>query len=69
MKGDGEMRIGCGSVVFRRLPLRDALALIREAGYEFVEVQATAPFCPHVDVDRDDPAAFLRKQSKIIRSR
>jgi len=62
---DGRMHIGCGSVVFRRLALREALALIREAGFEYVEVQATAPFCPHVDVERDDPEAFRRLSESL----
>lgn len=52
------MKIGCGTVTFRRYSLEEALARIRRAGYEYVEPQATAPFCPHVDVDRDDPRAF-----------
>ncbi len=49
------IKIGCGSVVFRKYPLEKALEAIREAGYEWVEVQATAPFCPHVDPESDDP--------------
>jgi sugar phosphate isomerase/epimerase len=58
------MKIGCGTVNFRKLPLEDALRHIAEAGYEYVETQATAPFCPHVDVDRDDPEAFRRLVEK-----
>jgi len=54
------MKIACGTVNFRTLPLEQALRNIAEAGYEYVETQATAPFCPHVDVDRDDPQVFKR---------
>ncbi len=54
------MKIGCGTVNFRTLSLEQALQNIAEAGYEYVETQATAPFCPHMDVDRDDPDHFKR---------
>ncbi len=53
-------RIGCGTVVFRKLPLREAMERIRRAGYEYVEPQATAPWCPHVDPLKDDPQAFRK---------
>jgi sugar phosphate isomerase/epimerase len=52
------VKIGCGTVTFRQYPLEQALASIRGAGYEYVEPQATPPWCPHIDVDRDDPAGF-----------
>jgi sugar phosphate isomerase/epimerase len=52
------MKIACGTVVFRTYPLLQALEFIKKAGYEYVEPQATAPFCPHVDVDKDDPTEF-----------
>ncbi len=54
------MTIGCGTVVFRRRPLAEALQRIRRAGYEYVETQATGPWCPHVDPWKDDPQAFRR---------
>lgn len=54
------MQIACGTVNFRTLPLQQALKNIAEAGYKYVEPQATAPFCPHVDVDKDDPEDFKR---------
>ena len=54
------MKIGCGTVCFRNLPLEDALRRISRAGYKWVETQATAPFCPHVDPRHDDPEAFVR---------
>ncbi|MGE5530795.1 MAG: sugar phosphate isomerase/epimerase family protein, partial [Bacteroidota bacterium] len=54
------MLIGCGTVCFRNLPLEDALRRIARAGYKWVETQATAPFCAHVDPWHDDPEAFVR---------
>jgi len=54
------MKIGCGTVTFRELPLEEAMRRIAEAGYEYVEPQATAPFCPHVDPWKDDPDRFRR---------
>jgi sugar phosphate isomerase/epimerase len=59
------MQIACGTVNFRRLPLEDALARIARAGYPYVETQATAPFCPHVDPWRDDPAVFRRRVTDL----
>ncbi len=53
-----EMQIGCGTVCFRKLPLKEALERIRRAGYEYIETQATGPWCPHVDVEKDDPQKF-----------
>lgn len=54
------IRLGCGTVSFRNLPLEEALERIARAGYTWVETQATAPFCPHVDPWQDDPEAFNR---------
>lgn len=58
------MKIGCGTVCFRKLPLKEALERIRRAGYDYIETQATGPWCPHVDVAKDDPQTFCR----IVRS-
>ena len=58
--GKGKMKIGCGTVIFRKRPLKEAMQRIRRAGYEYVEPQATAPFCPHVDPWKDDPQEFRR---------
>ncbi len=55
------MKIGCGTVCFRKLPLEKALERIAKAGYRYIETQATAPFCPHVDPWRDDPEQFKRR--------
>lgn len=54
------MKIGCGTVCFREYSLEEALTRIRNAGYEYVEPQATAPFCPHIDVDKDNPETFKK---------
>lgn len=51
-------KIACGTVTFREYPLEEALNRIKKAGYEYVEPQATPPFCPHIDVDKDDPEKF-----------
>jgi len=55
------MQTACGTVCFRQSPLDEALERIAAAGYRWVETQATAPFCPHVDPRHDDPDAFRRK--------
>jgi sugar phosphate isomerase/epimerase len=54
------MKIGCGTVCFRKQPLKEALERIRHAGYDYVESQATGPWCPHVDVWKDDPQTFRK---------
>jgi sugar phosphate isomerase/epimerase len=54
------MEIGCGTVCFRKYPLEEVLGIIKKSGYEYVETQATAPFCPHIDVDKDDPGDFRK---------
>lgn len=55
------MKLACGTVLFRKYPLDDALAAIRECGYEYVETQSVGPWCPHVDVTTDDPIRFADK--------
>ena len=54
------MEIACGTVCFRKYPLEEVLRIIKGSGYEYVETQATAPFCPHIDVDKDDPGHFIK---------
>jgi sugar phosphate isomerase/epimerase len=54
------MKIACSTVNFRTLSLREAMARIRRAGYEYFEPQATGSWCPHIDVGKDDPQAFRR---------
>lgn len=58
------MKIGCGTVLFRKFPLEQALAAIRDAGYEYFETQAVGPWCPHVDVYKDDPARLVELKDK-----
>ena len=58
-------RIGCGTVTFRKLPLQEALERIRRAGYDYVETQATGPWCPHVDAAKDDPQQFRRRVEQL----
>lgn len=58
------MNIACGTVTFREFSLETALESIKKVGYEYVEPQATPPFCPHIDVDNDDPEKF----KKLIKS-
>lgn len=55
------VQIGCGTVTFRKRPLLEALERIRRAGYDYVEPQATGPWCPHVDAWKDDPQQFRRR--------
>jgi len=59
------MKTGCGTVSFRKQSLEEAMERIARAGYEYVEPQATAPFCPHVDPWNDDPQEFRRKVEKF----
>lgn len=59
------MNIGCGTVCFRKQPLEEALERIHRAGYEYVETQATGPWCPHVDAWKDDPHKFRQTVQKI----
>lgn len=59
------MRIGCGTVIFRKLPLQEALERIRRAGFDYVEPQATGPWCPHVDPWKDDPKTFRQRIDQL----
>ena len=54
------VKIGCGTVSFRKSSFKEALERIHRAGYEYVEPQATGPWCPHVDAWKSDPAEFRR---------
>ncbi len=58
------MKIGCGTVLFRMFDLERSLAAIREIGYEYFETQAVGPWCPHVDVEKDDPENLVKLQKK-----
>ncbi len=62
--GAGRMKIGFGTVCFRRYELERCLAAMREVGFEYFETQATVPFCNHVDVFQDDPEHLVRLKKK-----
>lgn len=59
------MKIGCGTVSFRKLPIEEAFACISKAGFEYVEPQAVPGWCPHVDVWKDDPETFKKLVAKF----
>lgn len=58
------MKIGCGTVLFRKFELERSLSAIREIGFEYFETQAVGPWCPHVNVDKDDPEDLVRLRKK-----
>ena len=58
------MKIGCGTVLFRNFELEKSLAAIREIGFEYFETQAVGPWCPHVNVEADDPENLVRLKNK-----
>ncbi len=58
------MKIGCGSVLFRKFELERSLEAMRKIGFEYFETQAVGPWCPHVNVDEDDPENLVRLQKK-----
>ena len=58
------MKIGCGTVLFRNFELEKSLAAIREIGFEYFETQAVGPWCPHVNVETDDPEALVKLKNK-----
>jgi len=58
------MKLGCGTVLFRKFDLERSLAAIREIGFEYFETQAVGPWCPHVNVETDDPEDLVRLKNK-----
>ena len=58
------MKIGCGTVLFRKFDLEKSLAAIREIGFEYFETQAVGPWCPHVNVETDDPENLVKLKNK-----
>ena len=58
------MKIGCGTVLFRKFDLERSLAAIRDIGFEYFETQAVGPWCPHVNVETDDPENLIRLKNK-----
>ena len=58
------MKIGCGTVLFRKFDLERSLEAIRNIGFEYFETQAVGPWCPHVNVEKDDPEELVRLKNK-----
>ncbi len=58
------MKIGCGTVMFRKFELERGLDAIRSIGFEYFETQAVGPWCPHVNVEKDDPENLVRLKKK-----
>ncbi len=59
------MKIGCGTVLFRQFSFEQALEAIRSIGFEYFETQAVGPWCPHVNVEKDDPENLVRLKNKL----
>ncbi|MDR2391885.1 MAG: sugar phosphate isomerase/epimerase [Planctomycetota bacterium] len=61
------MKIACVSVLFRKYSFQKCLDILSGLGYEYVETEAMSPFCPHVNIDADDPIRFAKlvKESGI----
>lgn len=59
------MKLGCGTVLFRKFDLERSLDAIRNVGFEYFETQAVGPWCPHVDVEKDDPEKLVRLKEKF----
>ncbi len=58
------MKLGCGTVLFRKFELERALDAIRNIGFEYFETQAVGPWCPHVNVEKDDPERLVQLKNK-----
>ena len=59
------IKIGCGTVLFREYELERSLEAIRNIGFEYFETQAVGPWCPHVNVNEDDPERLVRLKEKF----
>ena len=59
------MKLGCGTVLFRKYDLERSLEAIRNIGFEYFETQAVGPWCPHVNVEKDDPENLVRLKEKF----
>lgn len=59
------MKLGCGTVLFRKFDLERSLEAIRNIGFEYFETQAVGPWCPHVNVEQDDPENLVRLKNKF----
>lgn len=63
--GNFMMKLGCGTVLFRCFDLEKSLETIRNIGFEYFETQAVGPWCPHVNVEKDDPETLVRLKEKF----
>ena len=59
------MKLGCGTVLFRQFDLERSLEAIRKIGFEYFETQAVGPWCPHVNVEKDDPERLVRLKNQF----
>ena len=59
------IKLGCGTVLFREHDLEKSLDAIRNIGFEYFETQAVGPWCPHVNVEKDDPENLVRLKEKF----
>ena len=59
------MKIGCGTVLFREYGLEESLEAIRNIGFEYFETQAVGPWCPHGNVEKDDPEHLVMLKEKF----
>lgn len=59
------IKVGCGTVLFREYELERSLDAIRNIGFEYFETQAVGPWCPHVNVETDDPENLVRLKEKF----
>ncbi len=59
------MKVGCGTVLFRKFELERSLEAIRNIGFTCFETQAVGPWCPHVNVMKDDPEFLVKLQKKF----
>jgi len=50
--------------LFRNFDLEPSLEAIRNIGFEYFETQAVGPWCPHVNVETDDPESLVKLQKK-----
>lgn len=60
-----DIKIACSTVAFRHLSLEQGLEIIRSAGFTRIETQSKGAWCPHVDIDRDDPILFAEKVKRF----
>lgn len=59
------IKLGCGTVLFREYDLEISLEAIRNIGFEYFETQAVGPWCPHIDVYKDDPERLVQLKNKL----